>query len=795
MLQGLAHFTEHMLFLGSDRYPNGDDYFKTITENNGHFNAYTDREITNYFFDIHYYSYDTALDIFSRFFIDPLFNSDKVSKEVNAVNSEYEKNLIIDNRKRSQIISYIAQADNPYHRFTTGNIETLVGNAIYYGLDLREELIKFHSKYYTADKMKLILFSNDDLDDLEDMAINKFSEIKPSAEYSISNNSTISNKVKQIHKSHSPFNKDTLGTLIRFNSLIAEHEMVISFIQPPLSASYNINPSFYFSYLFETKDENSLIDVLKKKQLATKLTSSVERDLHDWSDLSIQISLTTEGGHRIEEVLQIIHNYFNYMRSNLINKKTFDYLKKISKLNFEYRTIHTGMTYEFVNKLAAKSLNSPIEEILDNTHILGEFNQTLLHSYANNLRLENSIVQIPIKMTNSSLNFLHNNTESHYEPWYKTNFTISKINFNYLNFNNNTKSFTHPELSEVKVIDYLLNNTSKCDFKCIENLRSFKTEDPSILNRTSSYEYWYKHENTLDFNRTSVELEFVYNNFNSTEDKINLVLLESLIRRKLKKINSKLSFFGHSIKVTINHYGLKIAYLSFTTNAVQITRHIVDKLSSIYKNKEFNGIYQEVKDLLTKEYNAQPYVLAYEYLKNELLKDYVTSEDYLDDLSNLKESDFDAFLENFKNNYYLKVYISGELDKKHSNEIFESMHPLLLPHSSEKIKNIIFDIGKKRKNRRKPIKLEEANYLVKKIYHQDENKNNALLKCYKVGKNDYKNEIMINLFHNIIGNIVFRELRTNRQFGYVAKSKIEVIDSLYVIIINPVLLPPCTRII
>ena len=71
------------------------------------FNAYTDKEITNYFFDIHYSVFERALDIFSRFFIDPLLSPDKINKEINAVNSEYEKNLINDDRKKSQILSFL----------------------------------------------------------------------------------------------------------------------------------------------------------------------------------------------------------------------------------------------------------------------------------------------------------------------------------------------------------------------------------------------------------------------------------------------------------------------------------------------------------------------------------------------------------------------------------------------------------------------------------------------------------------------------------------------------------------
>ena len=49
---GLAHFLEHMLFLGTTKYPEVDDYQNYITTHGGTFNAYTSSDHTIFFFDI-----------------------------------------------------------------------------------------------------------------------------------------------------------------------------------------------------------------------------------------------------------------------------------------------------------------------------------------------------------------------------------------------------------------------------------------------------------------------------------------------------------------------------------------------------------------------------------------------------------------------------------------------------------------------------------------------------------------------------------------------------------------------
>ena len=98
-LPGLAHFLEHMLFLGTEKYPDPDAYQKFISDHGGGHNAYTSLENTNYFFDINADYLEGALDRFSQQFTAPLFNEDYVQREVNAVHSEYSSKIQDDGRR------------------------------------------------------------------------------------------------------------------------------------------------------------------------------------------------------------------------------------------------------------------------------------------------------------------------------------------------------------------------------------------------------------------------------------------------------------------------------------------------------------------------------------------------------------------------------------------------------------------------------------------------------------------------------------------------------------------------
>lgn len=59
---GLAHYLEHMLFLGSEKYPVINEYSKFMSQNGGYTNAYTAQDKTVYGFEVNDGAFGEALD-------------------------------------------------------------------------------------------------------------------------------------------------------------------------------------------------------------------------------------------------------------------------------------------------------------------------------------------------------------------------------------------------------------------------------------------------------------------------------------------------------------------------------------------------------------------------------------------------------------------------------------------------------------------------------------------------------------------------------------------------------------
>ena len=61
---GIAHFLEHMLFMGSKKYPDPSFYRDEVSKYSGNCNAYTDLMNTVYYYESNKDGFMKCLDIF-----------------------------------------------------------------------------------------------------------------------------------------------------------------------------------------------------------------------------------------------------------------------------------------------------------------------------------------------------------------------------------------------------------------------------------------------------------------------------------------------------------------------------------------------------------------------------------------------------------------------------------------------------------------------------------------------------------------------------------------------------------
>ncbi len=142
--EGLAHFCEHMLFLGTETYPNKHIYSDFLSTHGGYDSAYTSSQETNYHFRVESGYLDQSLDYFSHFFIDPLFDESSLLDEMNAVNQEYGKDLLSDGWILYQLLKSVSNPNHPFSQFGIGNLDTLNKP------DIHKKLWEYYNGTYSA---------------------------------------------------------------------------------------------------------------------------------------------------------------------------------------------------------------------------------------------------------------------------------------------------------------------------------------------------------------------------------------------------------------------------------------------------------------------------------------------------------------------------------------------------------------------------------------------------------------------------------------------------------------------
>lgn len=154
-----------MIFMGSAKYPSENEFDQFMQKSGGFDNADTDFDETSFYFETREEFLDEALDRFSQFFKEPLMKKEAMTREREAVDSEFSSKKNGEDVRRSQLLSLIGQSNHPSSIFAWGNLETLKNNIK--DDDLYEKVHEFRNKHYSAHRMYLCLQSNLSLDSLQ----------------------------------------------------------------------------------------------------------------------------------------------------------------------------------------------------------------------------------------------------------------------------------------------------------------------------------------------------------------------------------------------------------------------------------------------------------------------------------------------------------------------------------------------------------------------------------------------------------------------------------------------------
>ncbi len=177
---GVAHFVEHMVFTGTDRWTE-EQLKQVLIRNGGRYNGWTDKERTTYFAHVAAGDEDLALDWLAQIVFHPAFLPEKLEKERQVIFQErWGRYGWLMNALESLGFGY--ELDRAVQRAlfpessldvrTTGEDESLDQ------LDLHA-LLSFYERYYPPDNATLILVGAVEPEEAAALAVGRFGDLEP----------------------------------------------------------------------------------------------------------------------------------------------------------------------------------------------------------------------------------------------------------------------------------------------------------------------------------------------------------------------------------------------------------------------------------------------------------------------------------------------------------------------------------------------------------------------------------------------------------------------------------------
>lgn len=316
---GIAHFLEHMLFLGTKKFPNESEYDHFIHAHGGNTNAYTASTQTSYMFSVDNQAFLEALDRFSSFFKEPLFLPSGVARELHAIDQEYAKNLENDSIRTSYVSKELGIPDHPFHNFHIGNSQTLSQTS-------QEALKEWYRKHYSANLMHLIVYSPLPIDDLTRLVVEDFQGVPNSNAISFSLDKTmLSNTYRE--------NMIYIEPVQDIRSLVILWELPVRFVEMKEE-----QPDLLVCSVLGHEGEESLLAQLKREQLAESLECGVEKLSSQHWILQIEIGLTNEGVTQVNHVIEQIFQAIARFKSTGVPAYIFDEVQSLAKINYQYQS-------------------------------------------------------------------------------------------------------------------------------------------------------------------------------------------------------------------------------------------------------------------------------------------------------------------------------------------------------------------------------------------------------------------------------------------------------------------------
>lgn len=763
--EGTAHFLEHLLFMGSSKFPEQNTYHSYVQTCGGIDNAYTSDNVTCYYLELENEFLDKGIEMLSWFFREPLLDMKHINSEREIINSEHQKNILSDVWIMDDIFKKFIKKSK-YTNFGTGNSESLRDIT-------KEDIMNFYNTYYTTDNMYVCIVDTDDIKTMTKKYLKYFEDI-PDKKFVGEKDRFIKTKLNTIEdnlivfKSISQYNFLNYYIILNYNNKNQIEYQLINLISFIIGSEYTESFSYY----------------LKENDIANFIKTNADYYYDYEAIITINITL-----HKTSlEIIELISMYLNSLLNKISEidenkfKLIYNNFRKINLLQSLYN--NKPESSEMSNEVVDNLIKGNVELCVIRKNFIPEYNSEIYKKFIM------MINDIEIKITT---NFnIEERKESDFliSEHYKTKYYLLDNKFNLLN-----------KKKDIIPIDYNFDNMiaySDIPIKTdIINASINKKELPKLIYKNNFREVYLLEHNKYEKPILNITLIRENKKYIQKQHSLIITIYKSLCLRILNyyldTISNYKMYFSMNLSdeyLVYNFNGLDYVMKKFVNDIINKTSFYAIQINPLSK-KYFEEIIKDIKEnLLNFKYDS-PYLLCLKYLSIILSKDFMPDEGikYIDKLS------YEDFIEQLEKLLIFEkeiFIIVGDL--KNCPEIF-TCDDLVMKNALEYVEILGLDSSKytgEVSEEKTNDKIEnsnvyqELNYVLKKDQINPKEINNCLVDCYLVKNyeltlvNDaieksqlkiiFRDKLLYDLIANLINEPLFDKIRTIDKLGYIVKS-------------------------
>ncbi|KAL2470900.1 Insulinase (Peptidase family M16) family protein [Abeliophyllum distichum] len=738
--QGLAHFLEHMLFMGSTDFPDENEYDSYLSKHGGSSNAYTETEHTCYHFEVKREFLKGALTRFAQFFISPLVKAEAMEREVLAVDSEFNQVLQNDSCRLQQLQCHTSAPGHPFNRFFWGNKKSLA-DAMEKGIDLRERIVNLYNDNYRGELMKLVVIGGETLDVLESWVHELFGSIKKGS------------LVNQETCLDIPIWK--AGKLYRLEAVKDVHILDLSWTLPSLRKDYLKKAEDYLAHLLGHEGKGSLLFFLKARGWASSISAGVgDEGMHRSSIayvFGMSVHLTDSGLEKIFDIIGFVYQYIKLLRLLSPQEWIFKELQDIG--NMEFGFAEEQPQDDYAAELAENLLVYPPEHVIYGDYAYKIWDEEMIKYILDFFKPGNMRVDLVTKSFNKSLDI-------QLEPWFGSQYVEEDI-----------PSALMQLWQDPPAIDSSLhlpsnNNFIPRDFSIRADKVSCQLADVSsprcILDEPMT-KLWYKLDKTFKLPRANtyfrITLKGGYRCLrNALLTELFILLLkdelnEIIYQASVAKLESSISLYGDKLELKVYGFNDKLPVL--------LSKVLTVAKSFLPKDDRFRVIKEDLERNL-KNTNMKPLNHS-SYLRLQVLcQSFWDVEEKLCLLSDLSLADLTAFIPDLLSQLYIEGLCHGNLLEE------EALYVSDIFRSNFSVQPLPFET----RHKESVVCLPSSANLVRDVRVKNKLETNSVAELYfqiepEVGTDLVKLKALTDLFDEIVEEPLFNQLRTKEQLGYV----------------------------